>query len=251
MAALDLHDAALVKECVLELDKKFPNSSRVNRLKAMAKLELRSRYDDASACYNRMIAKEKTNALYYKRRVALLKSQKRNAEAIKELTDYLKKFMNDNEAWSELCDLYVGEQDYAKAAFCAEELILANPHNYLNHLRLAEIQYTLNTPDSLEQARQHYSQAHKLNRDSARVLYGICLTCSSLLSSGQVKVANLARQKELSRLRDYAQARLQQLYEQAAVESQLLIKTSKKRSLKVEQDKVEDLSSLMQQALNF
>lgn len=50
--------------------------------------------------------------------------------------------MVDQEAWQELCDLYLGEQEYAKAAFCMEELILHNPHNHLFHQRLAEIKYT-------------------------------------------------------------------------------------------------------------
>ncbi len=31
----------------------------------------------------------------------------------------------------ELCDLYILEQDYAKAAFCCEELLLHNPHNHI------------------------------------------------------------------------------------------------------------------------
>lgn len=50
--------------------------------------------------------------------------------------------MIDQDAWNELCDLYLLEQEYAKAAFCMEELILQNPHNHLFHLRFAEIKYT-------------------------------------------------------------------------------------------------------------
>ena len=58
----------------------------------------------------------------------------------------------DQDAWNELCDLYLSEQEYAKAAFCMEELILQNPHNHLFHLRFAEIKYTqvqVNFPVSL------------------------------------------------------------------------------------------------------
>ncbi len=39
--------------------------------------------------------------------------------------------MSDTEAWMELCDLYILEQDYAKAAFCCEELLLHNPNNHI------------------------------------------------------------------------------------------------------------------------
>jgi hypothetical protein len=35
----------------------------------------------------------------------------------------------------ELCELYILEQDYAKAAFCCEELILQNPHSHLYYQR--------------------------------------------------------------------------------------------------------------------
>lgn len=51
--------------------------------------------------------------------------------------------MSDQEAWHELCNLYLIECDYAKAAFCMEELLLHNPHSHLIHQRLAEIRYTM------------------------------------------------------------------------------------------------------------
>lgn len=51
--------------------------------------------------------------------------------------------MSDQEAWHELCNLYLNEGEYAKAAFCMEELILHNPHSHLYHQRLGEIRYTM------------------------------------------------------------------------------------------------------------
>lgn len=50
--------------------------------------------------------------------------------------------MSDQEGWHELCDLYLQEQEYSKAAICIEELILHNPHNHLLHQRYAEIKYS-------------------------------------------------------------------------------------------------------------
>lgn len=47
--------------------------------------------------------------------------------------------MTDFEAWMELCDLYLAVQDYTKAAFCMEELIMSNPHNHLYHQKFAEV----------------------------------------------------------------------------------------------------------------
>lgn len=39
--------------------------------------------------------------------------------------------MCDTEAWMELCELYIMEQEYTKAAFCCEELILHNANNHV------------------------------------------------------------------------------------------------------------------------
>lgn len=49
--------------------------------------------------------------------------------------------MADVEAWSELSDLYLAQGDFKHAAFCVEEMILANPHNHLLHERLAEVKF--------------------------------------------------------------------------------------------------------------
>lgn len=51
--------------------------------------------------------------------------------------------MSDQEAWHELCSLYLTEGEYSKAAFCMEEVLLHNPHSHLIHQRLAEIRYTM------------------------------------------------------------------------------------------------------------
>jgi ER membrane protein complex subunit 2 len=50
--------------------------------------------------------------------------------------------MADQEAWLELADLYISQQEWNKAAFCLEELILHNPNNHLYLQRYAEIKYT-------------------------------------------------------------------------------------------------------------
>ena len=66
--------------------------------------------------------------------------------------------MSDQEAWLELSELYTLDQEYSKAAFCLEELLLHNPHNHLYHQRHAEIRYTMAGYDNLELAKAslHY-----------------------------------------------------------------------------------------------
>jgi ER membrane protein complex subunit 2 len=53
------------------------------------------------------------------------------------------RFMSDQEGWHELCNLYLAESDYSRAAFCMEELLLHNPHSHLIFQRLADIRYTM------------------------------------------------------------------------------------------------------------
>ena len=50
--------------------------------------------------------------------------------------------MVDQEAWMELSDLYISQQDWNKASFCVEELMLHSPFNHLYLQRYAEIKYT-------------------------------------------------------------------------------------------------------------
>lgn len=71
--------------------------------------------------------------------ISCFKSQNKMKEYIIELNEYLKMFQADHEAWLELCDAYLSEMEYAKAAFCLEELILMNPHNHVYHQRFADV----------------------------------------------------------------------------------------------------------------
>lgn len=85
------------------------------------------------------------------------------------------RFMSDQEAWHELCNLYLMESDYSKAAFCMEEVLLHNPYSHLIHQRLGEIRYTMGGQDNIEIAKSYYAQAIKLNGNNLRALYGLYL----------------------------------------------------------------------------
>lgn len=85
------------------------------------------------------------------------------------------RFMSDQEAWHELCNLYLMEGDYGKAAFCMEEVLLHNPFSHLIHQRLGDIRYTMGGQDNIEIAKSYYAQAIKLNANNIRALYGLYL----------------------------------------------------------------------------
>lgn len=50
--------------------------------------------------------------------------------------------MVDQEGWQELSNLYLLEGEFAKSAYCMEEMILHNSQNHLYHQRHADIRYT-------------------------------------------------------------------------------------------------------------
>ncbi|XP_031566762.1 ER membrane protein complex subunit 2-like [Actinia tenebrosa] len=181
LASLDCGKLDLATMCLKELNTQFPGSMRVKKLKGM-RLEALERYEDAEKIYDKILEAEPANSVAYKRKIAILKSQNKIPEAIKELNEYLKKFMSDQEAWMELIDLYISLQDLRKAKFCMEELILANPHNHLYHQRFAEILYTIGDLENMEKSRKYFAQSLKLDNDNLRALYGFFLSASHLSS---------------------------------------------------------------------
>ncbi|GAB6029001.1 hypothetical protein CHUAL_004790 [Chamberlinius hualienensis] len=182
MAAYDCHRLDVSRHCITKLNKQFPQSIRVAILRAM-EFEVLEQYDKAMKLYDDILKHDKTNLTAQKRKIAILKAQGKIPEAIKELTDYLKKFMSDQESWLELSDFYIMEQEYSKAAFCMEELILFNPHNHLYYQRYAEIKYTQGGTENIELARSYFAQAVKMNPNNTRALYGLYLASRHLADS--------------------------------------------------------------------
>lgn len=197
VAALDCYRIDLAEECLAALHKQFPKSKRVFKLQGMYH-EARQQYSKAEAVYTKMLADEPANLVAKKRLIAMKKAQNKYEETIQELNDYLKDFMADQEAWMELSELYIHQQEFAKAAFCMEELILSHPHNHLYHQRYAEIHYTIGTSESMEKAKKYFAQALKLDPGNARALYGLYLAASNSVqgksnTSSKKKSINLSQ----------------------------------------------------------
>lgn len=211
IAAIDLHDQEIFGTCLNRLNKQFPGSSRVKLLNIMANYERVGNYEEATRHYNEMIEDDETNTGARKRKIAILISQRKNVEAIKELCEYLKKFMNDQDAWKELCELYMMEQDYSKAIFCMEELLLSHPLSHIYHTRLAEMYYTLGTNESLEQARSYYCHALRLNETNVRALHGLHLTLTHLLSNSN-KLTSQQR-KDIEKLLSNTKSTINNVYD--------------------------------------
>ncbi|CAD5216039.1 unnamed protein product [Bursaphelenchus xylophilus] len=180
IAALDSNRQDLALECLQTLNKQFPNSARVTKLQAL-RLESLGKYEDATYLYDSLLRLDETNLSLRKRKIAIEVAQGNKIEAIKMLDEYLHSFVNDSEAWAELGELYLQETDLLRAIFCFEEVLLASPNNSALYCRLGELRYTLAGQDNLEISRNYFEKSVKLNLN-ARSLYGLILTCNSLLS---------------------------------------------------------------------
>jgi predicted Zn-dependent protease len=89
IAALDCNKLGVAQKCIQELYKDFPKSLRVKKYEAMF-LEAQEKFDDALELLEAIIKQDETNSGAKKRKIAILKAQSKNVEAIKELADYLK-----------------------------------------------------------------------------------------------------------------------------------------------------------------
>ncbi|CAF0783739.1 unnamed protein product [Didymodactylos carnosus] len=178
-SALQCNQLDVADKCTEILAKQFKQTSRrISTLYAMS-YEARDDYDRADKIYQSLSQDNETDSTVRKRQISILKAQNKIKDAINELNGYLQLYQTDVEAWSELCELYLIEHDYAKAAFCAEELLLINPHNHLNHERYASIRYSQGL---YEVARSYYFSAYKINSSNIRTLYGILLTSMNLMN---------------------------------------------------------------------
>ncbi|XP_076245638.1 ER membrane protein complex subunit 2-A isoform X2 [Calliopsis andreniformis] len=208
LAALDCYRLPLAVHCIRILKREFPSSLRVYKYRAMH-LEAVELYDEALELLDLIISRDETNAAPRKRRIAILKARGRTSEAIKELTEYLRKFMSDQEAWHELCDLYLQEQEYSKAAFCMEELILHNPHSHLIYQRYAEIKYSQGGFENMELAKAYFCQAAKLNPNNIRALYGLLLATNNIATSPKCPSS---KKKDAIKLGEWAANQIEKQY---------------------------------------
>lgn len=183
VAAMDVYRRDIVTDCLKELRAHFDrNSFRLRRLEAM-RAEMLEDWDLALELLDQILEEDDSNSQARKRKIAIHRARGENAKAINALNKYLEDFMCDGEAWMELCEIYVIEQDYTKAAFCCEELILQNPHNHLYYQKYADIKYTQGGFENIELAKTYYCHTIKINPGNMRALYGLLLTATQLASS--------------------------------------------------------------------
>jgi ER membrane protein complex subunit 2 len=120
------------------LESKFPKSLKLKKLEALL-FERLDNIEDTRVALNSIFDESPADEFVLKRKVAIYRSNGMVPQAIKALNQYLKVYITDMEAFQELLDIYLTQQEYQNAGFCAEELILIEPYNYLYHLQYAEV----------------------------------------------------------------------------------------------------------------
>ena len=196
IASFDCNRLQLAERCLEALEKQFPKSKRVMKIRGML-YEAHGRYDIANRIYDELLEADPANLQVRKRKIAMLKEQNKIEETIAQLNEYLEDFLGDQEAWMELCELYIRQQEFSKAAFCMEELILSHPHNHLYHQRYAEIHYTIGHQENMQRAKKYFAQALKLDPNNVRALYGLYLAATNI-SSGKISADEKRKNQSLS-----------------------------------------------------
>ncbi|UMM20723.1 hypothetical protein L5515_015894 [Caenorhabditis briggsae] len=203
IASLDSARVDLAQECIDQLHIQFPKSNRVLKLKAM-QLEATEHYQKALEIYDRLVEDDPNNNSYRKRKVAVLLAQGKRLDAIKAINDYLKIFLNDPEAWLQLHELFLQENDIAKAVHCLEECCLIQPLNSMYFRRLGDLRYTQGGAENIDYARRYYERALKINPTDLRSQYGILLSNNQIASTtknaAEKKKAGLAAVEAIDEL---------------------------------------------------
>ncbi|MCJ1305051.1 hypothetical protein MMC08_007865 [Hypocenomyce scalaris] len=141
--------------------------------------------------YEDALAEDPINTPISKRRIALLRSLSRPAEAIAALVELLDASPTDIEAWTELSDLYLSQGMFPQAVFCLEEVLLVAPNAWNIHARMGEVLYISvaasnagneRTPDQvLAEAVRRFCRSIELCEGYLRGYYGLKMATDQFL----------------------------------------------------------------------
>ena len=85
---------------------------------------------------------------------------------------YIENFQNDPDGYYELGNLYLLANNYDKAIFCFEELLLHNPRDIKIQIKIADILASLCNKNSAKEAIKFYSRSITIF-PTARAFFGI------------------------------------------------------------------------------
>ena len=118
---------------------------------------------------------------------------------------YLDAFMNDPDAYNELAQVYLMVNEYDKAIFCLEELLLHNPNDYKILNKIGDIYCSKNNPVDAKTAIQFYSRSIIIN-PVPRAFFGI-QNCAKIIIQKEKKL-----DEKIKKLVDISKKELTKLY---------------------------------------
>jgi len=155
--------------CLKKLEKQWPKSLRVERLKGICQ-ESMGDYAAAKTIYAKILTDKPEDTLTRKRIIAMFKQKGKVGEAIEAINSYLETFSTDPEVWHELAELYIEAGALSRAVYCFEEMVLTNPRSMYHILTYAELLYSLN---DYELSRKYFCLACYLDGACLRALWGL------------------------------------------------------------------------------
>ncbi len=182
--ALELKKVDVAENLLKEFKTHFGrNEVKIIRMEASFNEISDNKYDLALETFKRLIKANQEDRVSLKRYLSTLKI-KYNLNNIKDytelLTEYLKIYMDDVDIWYELSDIYLLANNYNKAIFCLEEVLLFYPNNYTILTKIGDILSSFNNSDSANNALKYYSQS-VLIKPSLKAFWGIYYALNILL----------------------------------------------------------------------
>lgn len=181
LAAIDVGDASLARQCLGDLEKEFPDSVRVGVLRGRM-LELEGKFTEALKWYDSLLKQQMHNIDVMRRLVCTHKQSGNTKLAVEHLHKILAVYQSDAGSWFELSEIHIAFGEYEEAAHCCEELVMLKPTSCVYHNRLADVYYSMGGEENLLLARKHYTmslnyQAPEIN---VHAVYGLRATSELL-----------------------------------------------------------------------
>lgn len=186
LVAIKLDIEPWIGFCLNSLKKKFPSSTRVERLVGLYK-EAKEDWTEAESIYKGMLSKSVDNVYARKRMIACLKAQGRFEDAIKAIIDQLEIFSTDTELWHELSMLYMSRVSFSRAASTFDEVLVADPKSFYNLVVYAEI---LASNSEWTLATKYYCKALEYRSSEPRALWGLLASLVEALSKKSNETLN-------------------------------------------------------------
>ena len=186
---LELKNYSKTLEIISELFNEFGKDKKIIRMYAENN-EINPKKSNSFEQYKQLIIDNEEDKESLKRFILFTKS-KIKLDNVNDYIDmwneYIKNYMDDEDAFYELSEIYLLTNNYFKAIFCLEEILLHNPNNYQVLNKIGDIYASIdNNVENFKIALKYYSQSLLINV-IPRTLFGI-MHCLNMIFKEEKKL---------------------------------------------------------------